>query len=632
MNRYWPIFLLSLLLTFVPGTASAQTGNGEVSVSAAFDPPVLVAGQTGTYKLIVHGTQTRPQGNFNAPEGLTLRQLGPSRQVIMRNGDVSVTVEYVFSVRASEPGEYTIPVYSVSIGSKTYTVPSKTLTVTDAPTNDPATRTDGEGLWLDFDVPPGNLYVGQAIPISIHLYASARYGDRREPPTLRDWDLQPAKTGDAFQLQPFSEYNPQAASRGFEEPRFYSAQEETIDGRTFYRLTWRSLLVPLKSGTHDLSFALNTLIETSRDDPFDNLFRPSFPRMLPSPFTDQQRVPLHTTDRKIEILPLPHGKPDSFTGAIGSFRLIEPQADRHTATVGEPITLTVVIEGRGNFDRINPPTVQAVPAWQVRPEASGTFEKSDHIGYEGAKTFRYTLIPRADTITEIPPVVFSWLDPETGEYDTLRSRPIPVSIEPAPEGSTTYALPATRAKTPAEEPGDTRAEPARLLDIMTATGTLSDGIRAPFTSPVFISTNLLILLMLIAGTLLLRRRYRLQNDPAFARRRERIRLRDASLAEATKHAQANRPLEFYAASQRTLQAAASLALERPPESISGQEIVGLLRTSETASEKDIATLEELFTASDAVKFAGTAKGNRILNNDLENLRHLASLIQPSALR
>jgi hypothetical protein len=55
------------------------------------------------------------------------------------------------------------------------------------------------------------------------------------------------------------------------------------------------------------------------------------------------------------------------------------------------------------------------------------------------KTFTQTLRPTSESVREIPPIAFSWFDPNTGRYETAASKPIALSVS-AVERLTTDAI------------------------------------------------------------------------------------------------------------------------------------------------------------------------------------------------
>ena len=90
--------------------------------------------------------------------------------------------------------------------------------------------------------------------------------------------------------------------------------------------------------------------------------------------------------------------------------------------VGDPITVTSTISGRGNFDRVNAPAVEDDRGWHKYPPSS-KFKNDDEVGISGTKTFEMVLSPNEKKQT-IPLLAFSYFDPAKEQYVTLRSDPI----------------------------------------------------------------------------------------------------------------------------------------------------------------------------------------------------------------
>jgi len=141
----------------------------------------------------------------------------------------------------------------------------------------------------------------------------------------------------------------------------------------------------------------------------------------------------------IEVKPLPQdGRPSDFGGAVGSFS-VEATAKPLAVGVGDPITLTYRITDRtsqGRLDSVGPPRLDA-PALAEdfrMPTAplAGSIQGN-------TKTFTQTLRPTAESVREIPPIAFSWFDPEKGRYETAASKPIALSVS-AVERLTTDAI------------------------------------------------------------------------------------------------------------------------------------------------------------------------------------------------
>src|SRR5207247_694828 len=93
----------------------------------------------------------------------------------------------------------------------------------------------------------------------------------------------------------------------------------------------------------------------------------------------------------LDVKELPHSAPPSFSGAIGNFTMTT-EAKPKSVQVGDPITVTSTISGRGNFDRVNAPVVEDEHGWHKYPPSS-KFKQDDEVGISGAKSFETVLSP-----------------------------------------------------------------------------------------------------------------------------------------------------------------------------------------------------------------------------------------------
>ena len=87
----------------------------------------------------------------------------------------------------------------------------------------------------------------------------------------------------------------------------------------------------------------------------------------------------------MEVKPLPPNAPPDFNGAVGTFTM-KSDANPKKVQVGDPITVTAAITGRGNFDRVTAPALENDSGWHKYPP-SDKFKQDDDVGISGAKTF-----------------------------------------------------------------------------------------------------------------------------------------------------------------------------------------------------------------------------------------------------
>jgi len=102
--------------------------------------------------------------------------------------------------------------------------------------------------------------------------------------------------------------------------------------------------------------------------------------------------------------------------------------DRTELQVGESVTLTISLAGRGNLATLDSPIFD-VPAVfdQYDPDVSSLLDRAGS-QLSGSKTFRYILIPRSNGTFEIPAIEFVFFDPVAERYRISSSAPIPITV------------------------------------------------------------------------------------------------------------------------------------------------------------------------------------------------------------
>src|SRR5262249_20062944 len=197
------------------------------------------------------------------------------------------------------------------------------------------------------------------------------------------------------------------------------------------------------------------------DDPFsDPFFSNPFGQ-----FGERREVEITSEPVTLEVKPLPQNAPTSFSGAIGNFSMTT-DAKPKSVQVGDPITVTSTISGRGNFGRVNAPLVEDERGWHKYPPSS-KFKQDDEVGLSGTKAFEMVLSPN-EKKQGLPLLAFSYFDPVKEHYVTMHSEPILINVEGgaavassaggAPSGS---ATPATAAR--ATSPAPTANKPQDIL-------------------------------------------------------------------------------------------------------------------------------------------------------------------------
>jgi len=217
-------------------------------------------------------------------------------------------------------------------------------------------------------------------------------------------------------------------------------QTETVNGRKYVRADIKkSALFPTAPGEYVIkpgTIKASVQIQQSSNNFLDEFFNDSFFNGS-GMFARRVDKLLTVPPIKITVKPLPDaGKPKSFNGAVGDFRL-SSSIDKHLINQNEPVTLRMVIEGQGNVETLARPPVPEMPDVKIYDSdtKSDFFKTQDLIA--GKKTFEVIFIPRLAGSLIIPPIEFSFFNPRTGAYQTLVTERYEVkvnqSFSPVPE-------------------------------------------------------------------------------------------------------------------------------------------------------------------------------------------------------
>ena len=136
-----------------------------------------------------------------------------------------------------------------------------------------------------------------------------------------------------------------------------------------------------------------------------------------------EEIPVQLQSAPIEIhvkeLPLSN-KPNSFKGAVGQF-IMESAINKTEIKQNEAATLTLRISGTGNLKIAEPPKVDFPTTLDAFDPVvvDSMVHTSQYIA--GYKEIKYTFTPNSAGQFEIPPVNFSFFDPEANAYKTVAS-------------------------------------------------------------------------------------------------------------------------------------------------------------------------------------------------------------------
>ena len=438
--------------------------------------------------------QCEPKGDvvtLPAVPGLTFNQ-PPNRSqqtsvnVVNFKATTSKTITLTYRVRPSNRGPVTIPAFQIDTDKGRQTVSSATFEIGDATVGQSSLSLESI-VQSRFTLPPGQVWTGEVFPLTYSLNAARRY---------------------LYQLGSDPEWNP--APLGVEPWSKPEQLETTVNNESRVSIVYKTRAYAKAPGTVALAPATQLVNLATGSSSFTVFSRPSI-----------EQFAITSQPATLAVKPLPSPATAGFSGAVGQFTL-DSKVVPATATVGEPITWTLTLDGTGNW-----PDIAGLPARSVskdfrivQPQAKRA-AKGNAL-FDASITEDIVLIPTKPGAYTLGPIAFSIFNPATGAYETLTTKPVTITVggttsvsSVAPPADPQLKLPPSTSSAPAA------AAPAALpRDPLPSSGAAS----APLSSTAVLIGLLTSVLGPLSLWLILARRRALATDPARPLREAHARL------------------------------------------------------------------------------------------------------------
>ena len=130
----------------------------------------------------------------------------------------------------------------------------------------------------------------------------------------------------------------------------------------------------------------------------------------------------------VEVKPLPtEGRPRDYDGAVGEYRL-DAELSRDSVSAGDPVTLTLSIEGRGNLRSVDLPELPDTPGFRTFDPKTDEQLRATASGVRGEKRWEYVLVPESGGTKEIGPWSFEYFDPSQEKYVSATVGPLKLNV------------------------------------------------------------------------------------------------------------------------------------------------------------------------------------------------------------
>src|SRR3989454_1660709 len=611
-SRFCIAVFVALVVFFETDSASAASSG----VTAVLSNSEAAVGATVQLQIRVTGARSADAPENIAVDGLEIHRTGTSQHFEMNNFNVTSSVIYDYTIMPLQAGTFIIPPQTIRVGNNSLRTPELRLNVADSP---------GRSVRSNQNAPPGNAtklvfaelivpkktaYVGEIVPVEIRL----GFDPRAHPKLLE---------------------GPEISGQGFTAQKLQQSGEnlETINGRSYDVVTFKTAIAAARAGKFEIGpIKAKAQVLTARrpntprsrspfdlfnlDDPFsDPFFSEPF-----SQFGERREVEINSEPVAFEVKPLPQNAPPSFSGAIGNFTMTT-DAKPKSVQVGDPITVTSIISGRGNFDRVNAPAVEDDRGWHKYPPSS-KFKQDDEVGISGTKTFETVLSPN-EKKQVLPVLAFSYFDPAKAQYVTLRSEPIAITVQGGAAVSQNVAasqpVPAPTGRPPTAAVATSK--PQDILYQLTDRGRTTESFAPIYVRPVFWVAQSIPLLGLLSFLIWKIRRTKINNREA--RRIAALQHEAAELMHKLRRKGAT-PQEYYAEASRVVQVKAALASgsrEVEPNMVDAETAADTFKLDDNSRDQ----LRRLFEQSDEWQYSGAHNGPGRISP--ENRREVLELIE-----
>lgn len=355
--------------------------------------------------------------NFVPPSFNGFRVVGGPNQFVSNkyvNGKRSFSRSFSYVLSPLEKGTLTIGQAEIVVDGQKYKTSPVEVEVTEAveqPTDgDNETALIEDGVHIVAEVSKANPYLNEAITVTYKLYVSYnvditqqfRYLDR---PSFRGfWNQEIESVGN----------------------QLYEGKYKGRDYR--YIILERVLLYPQNSGElviDPLTLDVPIDVPSNRRDFFGRRLNTTVNRTVAS-----NKLTINVKD-----LPAT-GKPADFSGAVGDYRL-SFSTTKDSLVAQESLNATLRISGSGNLKLIKLPELELSNSMEVYdPERKENIQTTAS-GMQGSVEQTYTILPQKPGKYPIGPISFSYFDPSSQTYKTLRSEEFQLKVEPSATISST---------------------------------------------------------------------------------------------------------------------------------------------------------------------------------------------------
>lgn len=367
--------------------------------------------------------------NFTPPDFKDFTVIGgPSTSISQQwiNGRGSMSKSFTYFLRPNRMGKIVIGQATMQYDGEFYNTNAVSVNVTAATQQAQqqggtsyqqggtvsASNEANKNIHLVAEVSKGNPYLNEPIKVVYKLYVSNNVG-------VGGWNEVKSPKYEDFWVHNIDNRNRQV-------------QNGTYNGQPYrYLILREAVLYPQKTGSltiEPLSLQIAVELPTNRRD------------FMGRPYFTNETITVSAGSRDIKVKDVPlAGRPASFKGAVGQLDFAVT-LDKASLKAGESITAQVKVSGSGNLKFLEMPKLVTPQSLEVFEPARKDNVTTSITGMRGSISDDYTIVPQYGGKYKIPPVEFSYFNPQTEQFVTLNSEELLVEVDgPSPSSGAVAA-------------------------------------------------------------------------------------------------------------------------------------------------------------------------------------------------
>jgi len=329
-----------------------------------------------------------------------LRSSGTPHVTYDTRGPGSIVAEYRYVITTDRIGTFAIEPFEARLGGSTARsrpifIAVRQATRGNVPTVIARARVD-TSLDVNFHAlsVPETVYVGQQANYEVAVFLNETVRDRlRRNPTFFPPDMQ--------------------SMLAYDLPVRADPPRRQVGSHCFDALVYQRALFPLMPGRFSIP-------------PAQLVY--SLP--LSASFFSREETHELQTDSTVVVAiePPSQGRPADYGGAVGSLR-VAAKLDTAASRVGDPMRLTVRVSGTGNVKLFPRPAVGVPWGSLVKGDERVQVDTTAR-RIAGAKEFDWVLTPRIAGELDLPPIHYSYFNPDSRRYEVATTGTAHVRVAP----------------------------------------------------------------------------------------------------------------------------------------------------------------------------------------------------------